>query len=322
MERFHLLALAGAVAVFLFGMELLCTGLGALSRDRLRHCLMQAAPSVWHATALGAAVTALVQSSSAVTVVLVGLAAGGALTPEQAAGLITGANIGTCTTAFFIHIGLHAGWMGVFHGIEPLLALAVLLPVLLRRHCPPILSIGAGLAALLTGMAHMQDALAPLSDSPLFARLLAQCASPLSGLLAGTIITAILQSSSACIALLQTISSSGMLSLGSVVPVILGQNIGTCVTALLASLRAGRAARQTALLHLLFNVIGAAAVFPLLLIIRQICPAWLSIPADSAAIAWVHLACNLAAAGVFLPLRRVILAHMTQNSPPQTREAA
>lgn len=105
-------------------------------------------------------------------------------------------------------------------------------------------------------------------------------------------------------------------------PIILGQNIGTCVTALLASLRAGRAARQTAFLHLLFNVIGAAVVFPVLLLIRQLCPAWLTVPADSAAIAWVHLACNLAAAGIFLPLRRVILARMTQNSPPQTREAA
>lgn len=322
MEWSDLLALAGAVAVFLFGMELLCTGLGALSRDRLRRCLMQAAPSVWRATALGAAVTALVQSSSAVTVVLVGLAASGALMPEQAAGLIAGANIGTCTTAFFIHIGLHAGWMGVFHSSWPLLLLAVLLPALLRRRCHPALFIGAGLTALMSGMAHMQDALAPLSGSPLFARLLAQCVSPLSGLLAGTIVTAVLQSSSACIALLQAVSASGMLSLGSVVPIILGQNIGTCVTALLASLRAGRAARQTAFLHLLFNVIGAAVVFPVLLLIRQFCPAWLTVPADSAAIAWVHLACNLAAAGVFLPLRRVILARMTQNSPPQTREAA
>ncbi len=321
MEWYDLLALTGAVAVFLFGMELLCAGLHTLSHDRLQQRLMQSVPSVWHAAALGAMITALVQSSSVVTVVLVGLVAGGALTLEQATGLIAGANIGTCSTAFFIHIGLHAEGLEVFHSIYPLLALAALFPILLHRRCPPALSIVAGLVALITGMTQMQDALAPLSSSPFFMRLLTQCATPLSGLLAGTLITAILQSSSACIALLQAVSASGMLSLGTVVPIILGQNIGTCVTALLASLRAGRAAHQTALLHLFFNVIGAAVLIPVLLAVKQFCPIWLTIPADSAAIAWVHLACNISAAAVFLPLRRVILTRMTKNSPPQTQEA-
>lgn len=320
MGFWHLLALAAAVCVFLFGMELLCTGLGALSRGRLR--LVRASPSVWRAAALGAVVTALVQSSSAVTVVLVGLSAGGALAADQIAGLIAGANIGTCSTAFLVHIGLHAGWTAVFHSVYPLYALALALPVLLWRRCPPALSAGAGLVALLTGMAHMQDALAPLSGSPLLARLLAQCDTPLTGLLAGAGATALLQSSSACIALLQAVSGSGLLSLGAAVPIILGQNIGTCATALLASLRAGRAARQTALLHLWFNLLGAAVALPPLLLALRLCPAQLAAPAGSAAIACIHLASNLAAAAVFLPLRHRFFARGTQNGLPQPQEAA
>ena len=307
MGFWHLLALAAAVCVFLFGMELLCTGLGALSRSRLR--LVRASPSVWRAAALGAVVTALVQSSSAVTVVLVGLSAGGALAADQIAGLIAGANIGTCSTAFLVHIGLHAGWTAVFHSVYPLYALALALPVLLWRRCPPALSAGAGLVA-------------PLSGSPLLARLLAQCDTPLTGLLAGAGATALLQSSSACIALLQAVSSSGLLSLGAAVPIILGQNIGTCATALLASLRAGRAARQTALLHLWFNLLGAAVALPPLLLALRLCPAQLAAPAGSAAIACIHLASNLAAAAVFLPLRHRFFARGTQNGLPQPQEAA
>lgn len=321
MNLLNVLALVGAVAIFLFGMELLCAGLRALSQQRIQPLLTRATRSVWCAAALSAAVTALVQSSSAVTVVIVGLVAGGALTLEQSTGLIAGANIGTCTTAFLVHIGLRSSWMTVFHSVWPMIVLSALLPFLLRRRCPAALSIGGGLIALMAGMARMQDALAPLSGSPLFIYLLGQCSSPLTGLFAGTLVTAVLQSSSACIALLQTISATGMLSLGCVVPIILGQNIGTCVTAMIAALRTSRAARQTALLHLLFNVIGAVVVLPPLQAMHVFCPQLLAAPADSAAIALVHLICNIAAAAVFLPLRHSIIACMTQNSPPPKRKA-
>lgn len=301
MRFWDIAALCGAVALFLFGMELLCAALRRLSGTHLRRHLIRASASVWCAVALSAAATALVQSSSAVTVVIVGLAAGGLLSPLACAGLIAGANIGTCSTAFLVHFGLRAPWMHLLCGWQPLLVLAVLFPFLLRRRCSPLLSAGAGLTALLTGMAHMQQALAPLSASPLLARLLGECSAPLTGLLAGALVTAVLQSSSACITILQAVSASGLLSLAHAVPIILGQNLGTCVTALLASLPAGRAARQTALLHLLFNGIGAAVVLPLHLLCCRLYPLSAQI-ADSSAVAAVHLGCNLIAALVFLPL--------------------
>ncbi len=317
MQLTDFLPLIGAVALFLFGMELLSAGLRRLSQRHVQALLARATRSVWRAVCLGAAVTAAVQSSSTVTVVIVGLVAGGTLTLEQAAGLIAGANIGTCLTAFLVHLGLTGSWMGAFHSGYMLLALCMLFPIMLSRRCPAAAQAGCGLCALLTGMAHMQDALAPLSGAPLLSHLLAQCSSPLSGLLAGALVTAVLQSSSACIALLQTISASGMLSLASAIPIILGQNIGTCVTALLASLGTNRAARQTALLHLLFNVCGAAAVLPCLSLALWMSPGLLARPADSASIAVIHLLCNLAAALVFIPLRRPILARMTKGGLPK-----
>ncbi|MDO4286600.1 MAG: Na/Pi symporter [Eubacteriales bacterium] len=302
MAQFSVLALVGAIALFLFGMELLRGGLCRLSQKRLQPLLMQATKSIWQSVLLGAAVTAFIQSSSAVTIIIVGLVAGRVIALEQAAGLIAGANLGTCTTAFLVHFGLCTEEPALFQGIHPVLLLCVLLPLLLYRRCPPLLSVCAGLVALLAGMARMQDALAPLTGTPQLAALLSTWDSPISGLLAGTAVTAILQSSSACIAMLQTLSGSGMLSIGCVLPVILGQNIGTCVTALLAAVHAGREARQAAWLHLLFNLLGAVVVLPM----RQVCcllfPYVMAQPADSLTIAWLHLLCNLAAVAVFVPL--------------------
>lgn len=295
-------ALLCAVIIFLFGMELLCTGLEGMSQGYVHTLLSRAGDSMWRAVLFGTVVTALVQSSSAVTSVLVGLAACGMLSPRQSAGLIAGANLGTCSTAFLVHFGLHTVQPDFLHGSFPLLVLGALLPLLLLRRCPAALAAGGGLLALLAGMVRMQDALAQLSGSPLLVGLLSACHTPLTGFFAGIVATAVLQSSSACIAILQASAASGVLSVGSVVPIILGQNIGTCSTALLASIRAGQAARRTALLHLLFNVVGAAAVFPVLLVLSAVCPQLLAQPADSGAIAWIHLLCNLAAALVFLPL--------------------
>lgn len=296
------LALLCAIAVFLFGMELLCAGLEGLSQGRIRTLLSRTGTSMRRSVLFGAAVTALVQSSSAVTSVIVGLAACGMLSGRQCAGLIAGANLGTCSTAFIVHFGLRTVQPDLLHGSLPLVALGILLPFVLLRRCPAALAAGAGLLALLTGMARMQDALTQLSGSPLFVRLLSACHTPLTGFLAGILATAVLQSSSACIAILQATVASGALSVGSVIPIILGQNIGTCSTALLASAGAGHTARRTAMLHLQFNVLGAAVVFPFALLLPVVCPQLAARPAGSGAIACIHLLCNLAAAAVFIPL--------------------
>ena len=316
-------ALCGAAALFLFGMELLCAALRRLSGTHLRRRLIWASASVWRAVALSAAATALVQSSSAVTVVIVGLAAGGLLSPLACAGLIAGANIGTCSTAFLVHFGLRAPWMHLLCGWQPLLALAALFPFLLRRRCPPLLSAGAGLAALLTGMAHMQQALAPLSASPLLARLLRECSAPLTGLLAGALVTAVLQSSSACITILQAVSASGLLSLAHAVPIILGQNLGTCITALISGLGAKPNAKRAALIRLYYNIIGVG----LFMVIFYALNAFIHFPfletyANPAGIALVHTLFNIAEAIVLFPMGNILvkLATATVKDKPGETE--
>lgn len=304
MTLFSVCSLLGAVALFLFGMELLRGGLCRMSQKRLQPLLMRSTQTFWQAVLLGAAVTAFVQSSSAVTIIIVGLVAGKVISLYQAAGLIAGANLGTCTTAFLVHFGLCADSTRLFASPWILLLLCLLLPVLLWHQCPPVLSACAGLAALLAGMIRMQTSLLPLSQTPQFAALLSACDSLLSGLLAGTVATAVLQSSSACIAMLQTLSDTGYLSIGFVLPVLLGQNIGTCVTALLASVHAGRAAQQAALLHLVFNLLGAAVILPVQWGCGLLLPQLLEFPADSLSIACLHLLCNVAAVTVYMPLCR------------------
>ncbi len=302
MTLFSVCSLLGAVALFLFGMELLRGGLCRMSQKRLQPLLMRSTQTVWQAVLLGAVVTAFVQSSSAVTIIIVGLVAGKVISLYQAAGLIAGANLGTCSTAFLVHFGLCSNGTQLFASPWVLLLLCLLLPFLLQRQCPPMLSACAGVAALLAGMTRMQTALLPLSQTPRFSALLSACDSLFSGLMAGSVVTAVLQSSSACIAMLQTLSDTGALSIGFVLPVLLGQNIGTCVTALLASVHAGRSAQQAALLHLAFNLLGAAVILPAQWACSLLFPRLLAYPADSLSIACLHLLCNVAAITVYIPL--------------------
>ena len=302
MTLFSVCSLLGAVALFLFGMELLRGGLCRMSQKRLQPLLMRSTQTVWQAVLLGAVVTAFVQSSSAVTIIIVGLVAGKVISLYQAAGLIAGANLGTCSTAFLVHFGLCSNGTQLFASPWVLLLLCLLLPFLLQRQCPPMLSACAGVAALLAGMTRMQTALLPLSQTPRFSALLSACDYLFSGLMAGSVVTAVLQSSSACIAMLQTLSDTGALSIGFVLPVLLGQNIGTCVTALLASVHAGRSAQQAALLHLVFNLLGAAVILPAQWACSLLFPRLLAYPADSLSIACLHLLCNVAAITVYIPL--------------------
>lgn len=302
MTLFSVGTLVGAIALFLFGMELLRGGLCRMSQKHLQPLLMRATQTVWQSVLLGAVVTAFVQSSSAVTIIIVGLVAGNVISLYQAAGLIAGANLGTCSTAFLVHFGLSVHFTQPFTSPWILLLLCALLPILLCRQCPPLLSVCAGIAALLAGMTRMQAALLPLSQTPSFSAMLSACDSAFSGLLAGTVATAVLQSSSACIAMLQTVSNTAVLTIGMVLPILLGQNIGTCVTALLASMHAGRAALQAALLHLAFNVLGTAVVLPIQGICALLLPQLLARPADSLSIACLHLLCNVAAIVIYIPL--------------------
>ncbi len=289
----HVLRLAAALLLFLGGMRLLCSGLQRCAHGRLQRLLAQTAGSLPRAVLFSGVITAVVQSSSAVTVMLVGLSSGGALTAVQTAGFVAGANIGTCSTAFLVALGLRGAGrtLSVLWRIVPLCALLTA-----RRH-RAVCRIGIGLFCVLTGLQHMQLALEPLSSLPAVHALLMASGTPCIGFLAGILLAVLLQSSSAGIALLQTLSASAMLPLGTAVPVILGQNIGTCSTALLSAVGAGEQARHTALLHLWYNVGGAAVLLPLWLLLPQ---AVRDMPADALSIAMVHLCSNLLSAAVFL----------------------
>lgn len=289
----NVLRLAAALLLFLCGMRLLCSGLQRCAHGRLQRLLAQTAGSLPRAVLLSSVVTAIVQSSSAVTVMLVGLSSGGALTAAQTVGFVAGANIGTCSTAFLVALGLHGAGdvLSVLWRVVPLCVL-----LMARRHRSAC-RIGIGLFCVLTGLQHMQLALEPLCGLPIVHALLMASGTPCIGLLAGILLAVLLQSSSAGIALLQTLSVSAMLPLGTAVPVILGQNIGTCSTALLSAIGTGEQARNTALLHLWYNVGGAVVLLPLWLLLPQTVR---SLPADALSIAAVHLCSNLLSAAVFL----------------------
>lgn len=295
------LALLCAAAVFLFGMALLGENLQQLAGGRAEAALRRATDSRWKGLLLGFAVTALIQSSSAATVLAVSLADAGVLTLEQVVPLIVGANVGTTVTAWLLCLGGGQGDAGLY--LTALLAVSGLLLYLFSPRNRARGGILLGLFLLLTGMAQMTEAAAPLAEEAAFARLMRLTAHPTLGVLAGALFTGLLQSSSASVGLLQAFSASGHVSWSAAVPLILGQNIGTCVTALLASVGGGVNAKRAALSHLWFNVLGVAAVLPMCRIAEHFFP-FLNQPIDGVGIALVHTGFNVAAAVLLTPFEK------------------
>lgn len=258
-----------SLGLFLFfsGMALLCRSLKRFAHSAFPEKFPRFTDSMPRCLLLGLGVTALLQSSSAVTVMAVGLVESGFLTLKQALGILMGANIGTTITAQLLRLPLLSllqvqdilPWFRPTFFAYLLLPICILLFFLGRRGGGRMIcAILAGLAMLFIGMHTMELAASPLQNSALLRQLFAQTRHPLAGVALGTLSTALLQSSSVCIGILQALSASGALTWASAIPLILGQNIGTSVTALLASLGTHLTARRTALLHLYFNVIGTA----------------------------------------------------------------
>ncbi len=266
------------LCLFFMGMALLCRSLKRFARSAFPEKFPRFTGSTPRYLLLGLGVTALLQSSSAVTVMAVGLVEGGFLTLKQALGILMGANIGTTVTAQLLRLPLLSLLPNVLPWFRPTFFAYLLLPVCIllfflsrRGRGRIVCGILAGLAMLFIGMHTMELAASPLQNSPLLRQLFAQTRRPLAGVALGTLSTALLQSSSICIGILQALSASGSLTWASAIPLILGQNIGTSVTALLASLGTHLTAKRTALLHLYFNVIGTA-VFLLILYVLPIAP--------------------------------------------------
>ncbi len=294
------LALAGGLALFLHGMELLGGGLKTVAAGKMRQFLEHFTASPLTGVLTGTIVTAVIQSSSATTVMVAGLADAGMMTPGQAAGVIMGANIGTTVT----------GQLVAFHAdvLAPAVAFAgVMLPVFFHRRrvrCAGNILVGLGI--LFLGMEMMSAAMLPLRDSPLFLRMMTQAANPPAGILAGAVFTAGVQSSSAAVGVLQALAQTGAVSLREAVYVLFGQNIGTCVTAVLAAAGMNRNAKRTAVIHLIFNLTGTVLFTVLCMILPVVELAERSAPENPAAqIANMHLMFNAVTTALLLPFYRV-----------------
>ncbi len=304
-----LLRLAGGVAFFLYGMQALSDGLESLAGNRMNRILNGMTSSLLKGTAVGLLVTAVIQSSSAVTVMLVGLVNAGVMTLRQSVGVILGTNIGTTATAWLLStIGIDGdGVLLSLFKTENLAMISAVTGILTLALSRGSRGKSAGSATvafgvLMFGMELMSEAVEPLTALPWFEGLLLSFESPVMCLVAGTLITAVIQSSSASVGLLQTLSVSGGITYRIAMPIVMGQNIGTCVTALLSGVGRSRTAKKVALIHLLVNVIGTAVLFALFYgVDAAVGVAFAERQADPVGIATVHSVFNILSTVMLLP---------------------
>ena len=250
MQMSDFLGLLGGLALFLYGMQMMSSGLEAAAGSRMKMILERLTANRFLGVLVGAAITAVIQSSSATTVMVVGFVNAGMMTLNQAVWIIMGANIGTTVTGLLIALDVgELAPMFAFVGV----ALVVFVKKPQLQHIGQIL---AGLGVLFIGMDMMSSAMSPLRESEAFINLMSTFSNPLLGILAGAGFTAVIQSSSASVGILQALANSGVIGLPSAVFVLFGQNIGTCITAVLASIGTNRNAKRATIIHLMFNVIG------------------------------------------------------------------
>ncbi len=292
-----IISLFGGLALFLYGMQMMSEGLEAAAGNRMKQILNKLTSNRFLGVAVGAIITAVIQSSSATTVMVVGFVNTGLMTLKQAVWIIMGANIGTTITGQLIALDIGA--------IAPIIAfVGVALIIFMKKdifhHYGNII---AGLGILFIGMGMMSGSMEPLRDSEAFVNLVGSFRNPLVGILAGAIFTAIIQSSSASIGILQALAISGVIGLDNAVYVLFGQNIGTCITALLASIGTSRNAKRTTIIHLIFNIVGTTVftiicmTTPLTELIKSITPG-----NPVAQIANTHTLFNIATTVLLIPL--------------------
>ncbi len=327
MDIFILLSLIGGLALFLYGMEVLGDGLKKASGGKLEIILEKLTSNKLMAVLLGAGVTAVIQSSSATTVMVVGFVNSGIMKLSQAVGVILGANVGTTITAWFLSLTGVEGSNFFLQLLKPssfspvlaIVGVAILMTGKKEKQ-RDIATIMIGFAVLMFGMDTMSDAVKPLADIPEFTNLLLMFSNPILGMLVGLILTAIIQSSSASIGILQALCISGAVSYSTAIPIIMGQNVGTCVTALLSSTGAGKNAKRAALVHLYYNLIITSGFMILFYAVNAVVPfRFLQDPASALGVAVFHTTFNAIAVVVMFPFSSVLekLAYLTI---PQTKE--
>ncbi|MBO4981624.1 MAG: Na/Pi cotransporter family protein [Lachnospiraceae bacterium] len=315
MSFFDLLTMIGGLALFLYGMHLLGEGLSQLSGGRLESILEKLTNNPIKAVLMGAGVTAVIQSSSATTVMVVGFVNSGIMKLEQAVGIIMGANIGTTVTSWILSLtGIDSSSFFVQllkpTSFSPILAIVGVVMIMFS-HRDKTKSVGAilvGFAVLMFGMDTMSEAVKPLRDVPAFTSILTRFSNPILGMLAGLILTAVIQSSSASVGILQALCQTGAVGYGAAIPIIMGQNIGTCVTAMISGIGASRNAKRAALIHLYFNIIGTVIFMVIFYAINAVNPfAFLKESATPVGIAVIHSLFNVAATLCLLPFSKLLV---------------
>ena len=334
MNIFSVLTLIGGLALFLYGMNVMGGGLEKLAGGKLEKIFEKLTSNPLKAVLLGMTVTAVIQSSSATTVMLVGFVNAGIMKLHQAIGVIMGANIGTTVTAWILSLSGVEGDSFLIQMLKPSSfspVLAVIGVVFLtfskNGKRKDIGTIFLGFAVLMFGMDMMSGAVEPLKDVPEFANILLLFRNPLLGVLAGALLTAIIQSSSASVGILQALSSTGAIKFGAALPIILGQNIGTCVTALLSSIGTSKNAKRVAVVHLYFNIIGTVLFLAAFYTLNAVFSfPFMNDTVGAANIAIVHTIFNFTTTLVLLPFIKLLekLAYLTikdsRNEQPVSAE--
>ena len=262
MTIFHVFSLFGGLALFLFGMDIMGKALEKQAGGHLQKILSRLTDSPIKGFFLGLVVTAVIQSSSATTVMVVGFVNSGIMQLHQAIGVIMGSNVGTTITSWILSLSGLEGDSLLIQMMKPtsfspvLAFIGIILYMCKSERKKGVGTIMIGFAVLMTGMTTMSDAVSPLQDEAWFTSLFVRFSNPILGVLVGALVTAVIQSSSASVGILQALSSTGVITYGSAIPIIMGQNIGTCVTALISSVGANKNARRAAIVHLYFNIIG------------------------------------------------------------------
>jgi phosphate:Na+ symporter len=311
---FKIITLLGGLALFLFGMDVMGKALERQAGGKLQTILAKMSSNVFKGFLLGLGVTAVIQSSSATTVMVVGFVNSGIMTLKQAVGVIMGSNIGTTVTAWILSLSGLEGDSFIIKLFKPstLAPLIGIIGVILymgkNEKRKGIGTIMLGFMALMTGMDIMGDSMEFLESEPWFAQLMISFSNPIVGILFGAGLTAIIQSSSASVGILQGLCGTGVVTYGSAIPIILGQNIGTCITAIMGAIGANRNARRTAMVHLLFNVVGVL-IFVVAFYGMGMFIDWKFLSETAAAwdIAVIHTCFNVAATIVLMPLNGMLV---------------
>lgn len=328
MDIFGILTMIGGLALFLYGMDAMGDGLAKLSGGKLEQILSRLTANRFAAVMLGMLVTAVIQSSSATTVMVVGFVNSGIMQLSQAVGVIMGANVGTTLTAWLLSLTGMEGSGFLVRMLKPssfspiLAAIGILLRMTAKDNDRKrdVGNILVGFAILMFGMQTMSGAVAPLAENEQFTGLLTRFSNPVLGILAGTILTAVIQSSSASVGILQALCATGAVPYGAAIPIIMGQNIGTCATTLISSVGASKNARRASMIHLYFNLIGTAVFIALFYGLNSLLGGFSFVEqaAGPAGIALIHSAFNIGAVILLYPFAGLLvrLAERTVSDKP------